>query len=296
MAPSAPFTCFLVPKPFLGPTGLIQENALRCLAALGIPTLVMGDEAGAAEISAAHGARHLPELPRNEAGTPRVDGAFALARRVAETSHLCYLNADILLPQDFSARVAPLLGQAPRALLTGVRWNLEVGEALAFDEEGWAALELRRVREGRCPGPAAMDYFLFPRDAFLDMPPFAIGRPGWDNWMVFQARAEGRAVVDLSPTVAVVHQNHDYGHLPGGEAAFRNGAESLANRHMAGGYFHLLNLADATHEAVKGRVRRRGWGLPTHLASRWALGLTTRLPWLRDCLRSLSRGVKGRAL
>lgn len=294
--PTSPhFTCFLVPKPFVGHAGLIQENSLRCLAALRIPTLVMGDEPGAAQAAAAYGARHLPEILCNENGTPRVDAAFDLARRSAETSHLCYLNADILLPRAFSGRVNGVLNEAPRALLTGRRWNLDVGELLAFDEAGWTALEDRCRREARCPGPAAMDYFIFPRDAFLTMPPFAIGRPGWDNWMVYQAKQEGRPVVDLSPMVAVVHQNHDFNHLSGGEAAYRNGAESLANRHMAGGYFHLLNLEDATHIAMEGRVKRRWWRLSGHLATRWALGLTTRMPWLRERLRALKRRLQGKA-
>ena len=288
------FTCFLVPKPFVGHAGLIQENALRCLAALEIPTLVMGSEPGVAEAAAACRARHLPEIPSNENGTPRVDAAFDLARRNAETSHLCYLNADILLPRNFSALLEGLLGQVPQALLTGRRWNLDVDETLAFDEAGWEALEMRRSQESRCPGPAAMDYFVFPRDAFLTMPPFAIGRPGWDNWMIYQAKKEGRSVVDLSPMVAVVHQNHDFNHLPGGEAAYRNGAESLANRRMAGGYFHLLNLEDATHIAVKGRVKRRWWRLSGHLATRWVLGLTTRMPWLRERLRTLKRRLQGK--
>lgn len=294
MPTSDRITCFLVPKPFLGHAKLIQENALRCLAALGIPTLVMGDEGGAAEAAAACGVRHLPAVLRNEAGTPRVDGAFALAREVAETSHLCYLNADMLLPRDFLILVAAVLEQAPRALLTGRRWNLNVDEVLTFDAEGWGALEERCSRDGVCPGPAAMDYFIFPRDAFLSMPPFAIGRPGWDNWMVYQAKAEGRPVVDLSPMVAAVHQNHDFNHLPGGEATYRNGAESLANRHMAGGYFHLLNLEDATHVAAQGRVRRRWWRFSSTMVTRWALGFTTRLPWLRDRLRALKRRLQGR--
>ena len=294
MSPTECFTCFLVPKPFVGHTGIIQENALGCLAALGIPTLVLGDEPGAAEASAAHGARYLPDLPRNEAGTPRVDLAFDLARRGTETSHLCYLNSDILLPKGFGTAVASLLPQAPKALLTGRRWNLEVREPLTFDEAGWAFLEDRRTREGLNSGPAAMDYFIFPRDAFLTMPPFAIGRPGWDNWMVFQAKAEGRWVIDLSPMAAAVHQNHDYGHVPGGEAVVRNGPESLANRSMAGGYFHLLNLEDATHVAVEGRVKRRWWRLSSRMATRWVLGLTTPFPRLREGLRSLKRRLQGR--
>ncbi|MDP2877042.1 MAG: hypothetical protein Q8O00_12720, partial [Holophaga sp.] len=155
-------------------------------------------------------------------------------------------------------------------------------------------LRLDVAQRGKFYSPWGIDYFVFPRHLYTQVPNFTIGRPAWDNWMVYQAKAEGRPVVDLSPMLAAVHQNHDFNHLPGGEATYRNGSESLANRQMAGGYFHLLNLEDATHVALQGCVRRRWWRFSTRIVTRWALGLTTRHPWLRDRLRSLKRRLQGR--
>ena len=42
-------------------------------------------------------------------------------------------------------------------------------------------------------------------------------------------------------------------------------------------------------------LNRRWWRLSPRLFTRWALGLTTRLPWLRERLRTLKRRLQGRA-
>ena len=53
---------------------------------------------------------------------------------------------------------------------------------------------------GRPHLPAGSDYFLFPRHLFAEIPEFAIGRAGWDNWMIYQARRQGWPVVDGDDT------------------------------------------------------------------------------------------------
>jgi len=65
------------------------------------------------------------------------------------------------------------------------------------------------------------------------MPQFAIGRAGWDNWMIYWARRQGWPVVDATWDIFIIHQNHDYSHLPGGKPHYRQ-PESFDNIRMAG--------------------------------------------------------------
>ncbi len=44
------------------------------------------------------------------------------------------------------------------------------------------------------------------------MKPLVVGRPGWDLWMIYDARKKGYQVIDLSMVYKVYHQNHDYSH------------------------------------------------------------------------------------
>jgi len=86
------------------------------------------------------------------------------------------------------------------------------------------------------------------------MPPFAIGRAGWDNWMIFQARENDWLVVDATADLMIIHQNHDYSHLPGGVPHY-DLEETKINADLGGGMHHMYMTLDANHEIVNGKVR-----------------------------------------
>ena len=82
------------------------------------------------------------------------------------------------------------------------------------------------------------------------MPDFTIGRAGWDNWMIYKARKEKWTVIDCTPSVIIVHQNHDYGHLPGGKPHYEH-PDTNENIRLAGGEANIrYTILDATHQLV----------------------------------------------
>jgi hypothetical protein len=143
-----------------------------------------------------------------------------------------------------------------RFVLLSQRWDLDITQPLDF-AEGWH-LDLRaRVRaEGKLHAPAGSDFFLFPRSSYTEMPDFAIGRAGWDNWMIYKACQENWPVVDCTPSVMIVHQNHDYRHLPGGKVHYRH-HETDENIRLAGGPAAVrYTILDATHRLEEGKLLR----------------------------------------
>ncbi len=239
-------TVFSIPKPFTGHSAVIQTNALRSWAELpGCEILLFGDDEGVSEAAAAHGARHISGVATSEAGTPRLDWVFERAQEAATHETLCYVNADIVLMDDLlHARESVPFA---RFVLIGRRWDVRIEETLGFGE-GWREELHERVRmEGTLQGPAAIDYFAFPRGLWAALPPFFVGRPGWDNWMIFNARARRIPVIDATDAVMVVHQEHGYGHHPGGKSGVWQGEEAQANLRAAGGPRKvILSIADAT--------------------------------------------------
>ena len=140
-------------------------------------------------------------------------------------------------------------------LLIGQRWDLDVREILDFSS-GWEDRIQKDVQQrGVLHRPAGSDYFLFPRSAFLEMPDFAIGRAGWDNWMIYHARKQGWPVIDGTADIMIVHQNHDYSHLPGGKPHY-DLEESQQNKDMAGGKKHMYMVLDANYQLVDGQLRK----------------------------------------
>jgi len=211
-------TLFTSPKAFSGHAALIQNNALDSWGSLpGVQVILFGNDAGVAEAAAMRGFMHVPAVNTSAYGTPLLDDIFAQAREQAETPLICFVNADIILPPDFVELARRLASLKPQFLAVGQRWNIPLDAALDFSENAYEHLESIRLRQGELTDPVAMDFFLFPKGLALEMPPFCIGRPVWDNWMIWNAKQRKVPVIDLTAALTVYHQDHAYGHIPGGD-------------------------------------------------------------------------------
>lgn len=257
-------TIFTVPKAFKHPhISLIQRNTVHNLASLGpdVNPLLIGDDEGVAEVAAEYGVRHIPNIARNEQGTPIVASAFQLARENSDTPLLACINADNLLLPDFVETARLVSQQLKNFLLVGQRYELDITELLDFSP-GWGErLRDDILRRSKPLGPSALEYMIFPRDQFRDMPPFAFGRSAWDNWVAFKARWEGWPMVDATGTIVLGHQNHDYSHLPGNRPPYRL-PESLNNIRMMGGRRAIFTLNDSNFVVSNGKAIPRpfSWG------------------------------------
>jgi len=252
-------TLFATPKPFEGRIADIQLNAIRSWIALGprCEILLLGVERGTAEVAARFGLRHLPDVTCNEHGTPVLNSLFAQAQCAAMHNILCYVNADILFTDDLLGALTRVVREQWPAVVIGRRWDLDLGEAWEFDHPQ-STERLRGVvrARGRLHAPYAMDYFLFPRGLWTDIPPFAIGRTLWDNWLIWKASMLGMPIIDASEAIMAVHQNHDYSHLRGGSVAAWQGPEAARNLQLLGGLDHIYDLRDATWILTPTSLRR----------------------------------------
>lgn len=261
-------TIFCLPKPFRGAIGTIQRNALRSWLALepAPEVILLGDEEGTAETAAEHRVRHIPEIERSEFGTPLVSSLFRQAREEATNPWLCYINSDIILLDNFPEAFRRVREAFPdgRFLLTGLRWNLDVGEEIDFADPVRAAAFLRDVRARASIDHVGLDYFVFPRESFREVKPFAVGRSFLDAWFLYRARSEGLRLVDGTPAVTAVHQNH--GSVIGAGGArkvyhlFRDNPEIRRNHDLCGLYPRTFSFLDARYVLTEGGdLVRKSW-------------------------------------
>jgi hypothetical protein len=242
-------TFFTTGKPFLGHNGVIQRNALKSWTLLhrDVEVILFGDDEGAAEVAKELGLRHEPYTEKNETGLNRASYLFARAQAIARHEILCYSNCDIIMLQDFRLAVERIADANRRFLMVGRRWDTEITQPRDFTSPDWQArLRNLALQTNHQRTPDWIDYFVFPRGMYADMPPFVVGRPFWDNWTVWKALDLKAQVVDASPAVVAVHQNHDYRHHPGGLQGVLTGAEGGANHKATGGWRNLRTIADAT--------------------------------------------------
>jgi hypothetical protein len=240
-------TLFAIPKAFRGEFDQIQRNAIISWTLLEPKPeiILLGDDEGTAEVASELGVKHVPEVERNEYGTPLLNSLFEIAQRVGTGSLFAYVNADIILLNDFMETI----GQIPfkRFMLTGQRWNLSVNEPIALNPIWAEQIRHHTLTLGKLEGPQAMDYFVFTPNTYTNIPRFAIGRLCWDNWMLYKALNLNIPLIDATEAIMAVHQNHDYNHHPEGKKGVFLGEEAKHNLQMLGGthytYF-MLDLAD----------------------------------------------------
>jgi hypothetical protein len=252
-------TLFSAPKSFADShIALIQHNAIKSWTLLSdVEIILLGEETGLSEAARELGVKHISHVKCNASGTPLISSMFQLARENSSSDLLCIINADMILMSDFmeAARKARLsqirrssAGQREQFVLLSQRWDLEITETIEFTGDWQNHLRSTVHNQGQLHRPAGSDFFLFPKPCYTDIPEFTIGRAGWDNWMIYKARKENWPVIDCTPSVMIVHQNHDYSHLPGGKPHYEH-PDTNENIRLAGGQANIrYTILDATHQ------------------------------------------------
>lgn len=287
-------TIFSTPKPFRGHINIIQRNAIESWRRIHPDgeIILFGDDEGTAEAARDLCVRHAPHVERNEHGTKYLTSVFDQAQQLASHNTLCYVNCDIILLSDFLEAVARTVCQFGRFLMAGRRWDTAIAAPIDFGQWDWEprVRALAHAANKQRP-PNWIDYFAFSRGLYYqNTPPLVIGRPGWDNWLMWKARKSGAAVVDSSSAVTAVHQNHDYSYHPDGEVGVWQGAEAQENYALLEGGRCFATLDDATHLLHPDGLHRnlRYWLVKS---DRWRREKTSSL-WFR--MLNLTRPVRHR--
>lgn len=246
-------TIFISPKGFeRSHIALIQRNAVRSWKQLGteVDIVLIGDDEGVGEAAAELGVRYIADVKRNDSGTPLLSDIFRLARQTSTSPLLAYVNADILLFPDFISQAERVLAQKTHFLMVGQRWDLDVQTGIDYKGDWQTRLRAELKERGRRHPPSGSDYFIYPRSCFEQIPDFAIGRSGWDNWMLYEARQRHWPLIDCSDAIDIVHQDHDYQHLPNGQSHYRL-PESKTNIELAGGKRRIFTLRDCDRRLTR---------------------------------------------
>jgi hypothetical protein len=229
-------TLFALPRRFEGEAAVHQHLALASWTRLGpeVEVLLIGSDEGIAEAAQQAAVRHEPGVATNEFGTPLLDSAFAIARDASHRRLLAYVNADIVLMPDFVRAVRRI--RFASFLCVGRRLDVAGPVDLNGDP-----------LPGKLALPDAIDYFIFDRSGPLtQLPPFTVGRPGWDNWMIYRARSLGIPVVDATRSITAIHQRHGYEHVPERTGDRWYGPEADANFALIRG-LERFQTRHATH-------------------------------------------------
>ncbi len=239
-------TIFSTAKPFTGLFETIQRNAMESWVRLApdVQVIIFGDDDGSAAACRETGALHIPDITCNEFGTPLLSAMFQVAEDLATNDVMSFVNADIILTKDSLRAVAAVRRRFERYLVVARRRDIDVEELLTFGN-GWDDSLVSFARSsGELKSEIWIDWFAYPKGLYGELPPFAIGRTGHDNWLIWRAADRGAEVVDATAVATIVHQRHDFSHAGGHRAVFE-GVEARRQRELAGSWRHYHTISHA---------------------------------------------------
>lgn len=194
----------------------------------------------------------------NSHGTPLVSDMFRQADKMAAGDVLAFASSDIILNQTIIDATGIAAAWSDKFLLVAQRRDVDIRDAIDFDGEPDRRLAAL-VAGGRLHSPGAIDLFVYRRGQYAGMPPFAIGRTSYDNWLLWNTVASGMPLIDATEYVTLIHQNHDYSHAPNVDVWY--GAEARENRKWIHHWSHYYSIVNANWKlGADGQITRAtGW-------------------------------------
>ncbi|MBU0879217.1 MAG: class I SAM-dependent methyltransferase [Patescibacteria group bacterium] len=246
-------TIFSIPKPFKDSHIInIQTNAILSWLNLSkdIEVILAGNDYGVDEFCQKNNIFHIKNVQCTEAKTPLLNSVFDLIRIKAKNSILMYINADVILTKDF----LKILNFLPHEefLIIGQRLDLNIKELINFSNNKWEHNLNQQIKEKKIVhAPMGSDYFIFKKKSFQNLPPFAVGRISWDNWVIEEGLKK-MLTIDASPLYKVIHQNHDYSHKTN-----KSQAEDKKNISFSRENRFLATLKDVKYIITKNGINKK---------------------------------------
>ncbi len=248
-------TFFTIPRPFTDLHKIIQSNSILSWKKIypKCEIIVFSDHASIAEFCKQNNLKLIESFKSNSYGTPLLSDIWKIVKKSSLNNLICYINTDIILFSDFFERAKKV--NFDEFLLAGRRWDLNITDYIDFNSDWELKLKKLIKEKGVLHAETGVDYFLFPKKIMPEMPPFAIGRAWWDNWLLTYFLNKKIPLID-GTSITTVHQNHDYNHIKStnnkttNKGIERNQNEAIANLKN----WQIKDISDCTHILNKDEI------------------------------------------
>lgn len=206
---------------------------------------------------------HVPAFVtrNNKYGLPQLESLFMYAYELyPRASTYTYVNSDLITDKSFY-RTIKFVSEKLRGtdlVIVGTRadvvWNKNWSWTKDFDFTS-------KFKSGTMARQDAVDYFVTTRNAIRwhSVPPFVIGRPAFDNWLVnYAAQSPHVLLIDASKTIKMLHQSIQSG-LDHWESMSVLDDRDF-NRHIGHGGYHVgyTYIAKCYTKYLGSRIRLAG--------------------------------------
>ena len=194
-------------------------------------------------------------LVKARSNLPLVSDMFEQTLAIDDPGPFLFINGDIVITYTMR-EAAQLLTQISGWIATGQRREVPAGDCANVMDESWEEEMLVKHPDPPRLSTCGADWFLFDREGMRGswIPPFAIARTSYDNWLIYDALERNRWVIDCSEGVIVYHQTHPEQEIRRSDDAkenFRLARESYPKWNARRGW---INHANTTLEQLRERI------------------------------------------
>ena len=194
----------------------IQLNAINSWLRLSMDKLIIinSDDPFNKESFSSDIVKIIPLKRQSPTGVPYVKDIFESGYEYYEEGDiLCYINADIILQDDFCLTLKSLpLSSFKDYLICGRKWSwMNKEEFLKIQTFPLDVSEVKKF--GVLDQPCAIDFFIHNKGLFQNLIPddMLIGRPNYDMWLNTLAFSRKAITIDITNTCLPIHPGHEYG-------------------------------------------------------------------------------------
>ena len=170
-----------------------------------------------------------------------------------------YVNGDIMVTESFVETIEAVLNDFPSQdfLIVGKRTNVDWSEEHDAKHANFSFNA--HFKKGSLFRSDAQDYFIVTKNAidWKNIPPFVIGRPGFDNWLVDHVYHSSKvALVDATKTILAIHQTDADENFAHGGKMVKSSNDREYNRRIGKGQWDhgLISYAGYKTDRIDGRI------------------------------------------
>lgn len=246
---------FSSPRPFKEEFDRIQRNAIISWLNLSdIKIFLFEDEEGTTKkICDEYNLNYLDEVKKNENGTPLMDNCIEIIKKKVDAVAIVQVSTDIILNKTFNDTILKINKNFLNKTFYVVGQRIDIDKSFDLTKNNLDENFFKELKKkGNLHTPTAMDYLVFSRNFDIKIPPFAIGRPGWDSWLVSYCKKNKIPVIDATYSIDALHQNHSY---PTKKKNYFQ-SECDYNFKLAGGHKNLMNIREADYIFIDNKIKK----------------------------------------
>tara|TARA_B100001175_G_scaffold76821_1_gene64185 strand:+ start:9911 stop:10768 length:858 start_codon:yes stop_codon:yes gene_type:complete len=205
-------TIFTFPRPFKEPFLNAQKNAINSWKKIhpDVEIYLINDEENSSKAFAKKNGIKCIDGKFSEFGTPLLKDALEKIKQLAKHKDILFFNTDIIYIDGMLKSINKIHDSYEEYFVVGRRVNIDLDQKIDFNNKNYKSTLVDLYNKGDMHGLSGLDYWLFSKNLFEDIPNFRIGKPGYDSWLLANAHKKQIPTIDASKAIRILHQNHDY--------------------------------------------------------------------------------------